>query len=472
MNGPPIAALERLGVAQDADERAIKRAYAGLLKLHRPDTDPSGFQALNEAYQQALSWLRQPVAFVEPRELATRVEPAATPVEAPSPSPSASGEMPVQPEAGHVSSPHDPDAVAQDVIRHAIDDSPAALRLWLEQNPALWSLSDKVHVGRALFDALEQGPHPIEDARFDILQGFFSWDTLLLHVDPIRLEDARHDAHHAWELRPDPVDRLAEAVAALGPNPLPAWRLRKDLEHLAGPFKWRSALFHALPIGEATRICDLLDLLRQVPDGTPVPAIGERQRAFWQAAADPARLTRDRLLVYAARCLLVTTILSLFMVPLLVGRAAPPTVGGAVLQAALAWLYVSAAVVACAAAVELCHWQALPDTALRHGRWAHRLCIPILAAATFLLADRLWWPVAWALALTLLIAACIRGFYRHYVNPFHQPVWRAAPLLLLVCFISVNSRVIGIPLVFALLYWVLDAGREVLRQRKRAARSA
>lgn len=36
------------------DERSIKRAYAKLLKQHRPDQDPEGFRRIHEAYQSAL----------------------------------------------------------------------------------------------------------------------------------------------------------------------------------------------------------------------------------------------------------------------------------------------------------------------------------------------------------------------------------------------------------------------------------
>ncbi|MDB6132131.1 MAG: hypothetical protein JWM59_374 [Verrucomicrobiales bacterium] len=42
-----------------AGEREIKRAYARLLKQHRPDQDPEGFQRVNAAYQQAMQSLRQ-----------------------------------------------------------------------------------------------------------------------------------------------------------------------------------------------------------------------------------------------------------------------------------------------------------------------------------------------------------------------------------------------------------------------------
>ncbi len=41
-----------------ATEEAVKRAYAKLIKLHRPEADPSGFQRAHQAYQQALAQLR------------------------------------------------------------------------------------------------------------------------------------------------------------------------------------------------------------------------------------------------------------------------------------------------------------------------------------------------------------------------------------------------------------------------------
>jgi hypothetical protein len=43
-----------------ATERDVKRAYARLLKLHRPEKDPEGFRILHDAYQAALKSLREP----------------------------------------------------------------------------------------------------------------------------------------------------------------------------------------------------------------------------------------------------------------------------------------------------------------------------------------------------------------------------------------------------------------------------
>lgn len=49
-----------LGLSPDtADEKQVRSAYARLLKVHRPDQDPEGFQRLRMAYEQALKWLQQ-----------------------------------------------------------------------------------------------------------------------------------------------------------------------------------------------------------------------------------------------------------------------------------------------------------------------------------------------------------------------------------------------------------------------------
>ncbi len=43
-----------LGVARDADETAVKRAYAARIKQYRPDTHPTEFAEVREAYEAAL----------------------------------------------------------------------------------------------------------------------------------------------------------------------------------------------------------------------------------------------------------------------------------------------------------------------------------------------------------------------------------------------------------------------------------
>lgn len=50
--------FEILGIPRDADERTIKKAYARLIKIHRPERDPDGFQRAHGAYEAVLGLLR------------------------------------------------------------------------------------------------------------------------------------------------------------------------------------------------------------------------------------------------------------------------------------------------------------------------------------------------------------------------------------------------------------------------------
>lgn len=61
--------------AASATERDIKRAYARLVKEHRPETDPVGFQRLHQAYQTALELVRHPHPPLELPETTPEDEP-------------------------------------------------------------------------------------------------------------------------------------------------------------------------------------------------------------------------------------------------------------------------------------------------------------------------------------------------------------------------------------------------------------
>ena len=55
-----------LGVASEASEKDVRKAYARLAKATRPDTDPDGFTRIRDAYEQALHHVKSTVERNEP----------------------------------------------------------------------------------------------------------------------------------------------------------------------------------------------------------------------------------------------------------------------------------------------------------------------------------------------------------------------------------------------------------------------
>jgi curved DNA-binding protein CbpA len=76
---PFIEARALLGVPDDADGAAIKRAYRKLVLAHPPDSDPEGFRRVRDAYEM----LQAPLDRVQ--EILFREEPAIDPPPPPPP---------------------------------------------------------------------------------------------------------------------------------------------------------------------------------------------------------------------------------------------------------------------------------------------------------------------------------------------------------------------------------------------------
>src|SRR5579859_6981678 len=79
-----------LGIAANADERTVRRAYARLLKQQRPDEDAEAFQRLRYAYESALQMASGGGAAVAIAAVPASVPgPVSMPVPVPNPPPEA-----------------------------------------------------------------------------------------------------------------------------------------------------------------------------------------------------------------------------------------------------------------------------------------------------------------------------------------------------------------------------------------------
>ncbi len=196
-------ALRQLGLDADADERAVKRAYAARLKTIRPETDPEGFQALNETYQAALEWLRERPA---PSETPTVESFAAS-----NATPRGYASVKLHFEGVPISMPPFRSARREESARADFDEQnfdeqdffftvleqseqldPQAFKRWLERNEALYSMPLKAALAEPLVWFLHDQP-PLTREHLAITLAFFGLDTV--NDTTMRLQEPLHRLH-------------------------------------------------------------------------------------------------------------------------------------------------------------------------------------------------------------------------------------------------------------------------------------
>lgn len=274
------SAFDALGLTPDADERAIKRAYATKLKSVRPDTDPEGFQRLHEAYREALRWSelrsaddRDEGEFDEefardenadsddegrsfggeqatspaPEILRANTDAESTRIHTLSPETADTTATPneVGPREdewrdetpGEDATGSTLEALFDDGLRTAFDPDRSRLRRWLHEQPALWSLEQKATIGFRWLRLLQDRRPPVPGQNFDELAEFFGYQDLHSGYDPLALRRLREDLEAVWDQE---RNALALAVDALGVPSTTPWsaeasltRARLREEHLA-----------------------------------------------------------------------------------------------------------------------------------------------------------------------------------------------------------------------------------------------
>jgi hypothetical protein len=421
-------ALKRLELDADADERAVKRAYAARLKSTRPDTDPEGFQRLHEAYQAALAWVRtgrdeaaaweaecapdetaddtaddaadaqpdadlgtDPMLQARLRELQQELQRAEVLLERAQqyPPPRTPPALPLD----EAEAPLDLADFLDACIDRALRAGAEELRQWLQAQPGLWSLQRKAVVAQALLQRLTAERLPIPQTRFDAIAAFFGLDDLHGGYDAYTVHRLRHRLHLAWEVQSRQANLLAERTALDGGSLAANVReVERILNQLTRPLRWPQALWAGLLPGFPSAVRRFLHRLDFGDLDDLPPPIRAEQVAFWDAAGDRERLSRPRLAVVAARLLAYSLIAAgLWMTAGLLGaqiqRIAPPGLGGAAQVAGMAFGALAALWLGHVGFSAFGRWQAAPERWHERWPWLRRLALPVVLSAAILLLE-------------------------------------------------------------------------------------
>lgn len=505
---------EALELDEDADERAVKRAYAKRLRATRPDEDPAGFQRLHEAYQAALAYAKyraqwgpdedeqddsENVAETVPVLPATDLVSVESP-EPPAPSaerassvpfvaglrpleaesdelgqhdpvvPVASGSAspsvpPVRPDL-HVSElgepPLDVAAFAERVLNAASKGPPVEFEHWLQQRQELWSLRDKPLVGAHLLWHVIHGNAPVRMENFDALSRCFGWDEVGSELDPDTARTTRQRLHREWAVQPDNHAWLAHYLNRPGASVNPA-QAGQRLAWLSRPQKrWRALLYAAL-LERVPAMRHLLDVLG-IETVEQAPASLEREQvAFWLALTRPGQFNVPKMQLVALRSLACALAwLTLIGVAALGVRPNGPRSMGQTLDLGLygaLLLFVGGMLVM--PMRRLLEWQSADEVPGQRGLWLQRLLVPTLAIASILIIHALDQRIAGTLlAFPTALIALVRWWRRGAFELQFSGRFGGWGLLALVPLVKVGGVALlfgEIPAAAALILWAIDA---------------
>ena len=505
-------ALRELGLGSDADERAVKRAYAARLKTTRPDTDPEGFQALNAAYQAALAWVQSKAAGANTIPMAPEAD-----ADADADIDTSEDELPLgsitriysqdalfdllnadeqtshhrdeafdhtlrsdenihasataEEERGEDNERFNLDTFFNDCTALAVHSRDGELLDWLNAQPILWSLQHKAQIARWLLGHLHEQRPAVEARRFDELAVFFGLLELNSDYDAYVIQRLRHRLHLAWEVKTEQLRALAQRAAMDGGSVSADLRqTQRILKQLCRPANTAQALFAGLmPMypSAVRRFLYRLDFGNL--DDLPAP-IDPEQIAFWEAAGDRSRISAPRLQIGAARCVVYSALAVLIV--LLVKFLAPEAqleasvamnTGATVFAAMLAgWL----ALIGGQACLD---WQCLPEDDTLPLYWSRWSLIPFMTAAAVTLDLSLRWAsIATVLSMAAFLLAWHR--YRRRNGPLfdlapRRPIWSALGFVLAFCAVlALLDRaphvLVGTLCGLALVLWTLDLRKQ------------
>lgn len=322
-----MSPFETLGLDHGADAAQVKRAYAKLLRRHRPDEDPAGFQRLHEAYEACLEQVRwreqgwddgyendddgngedvagEPAqAGEDDSALFAPFDAGALPTDAIETTDAieiADGGNGIEATDGF-----DAGAFAEELVGRMRGDTRQAVEAWLQAHDDLYSLDRKRALQATVVHALETIEPATAARHFEAVTRFFGLDSIA-GVDGWL-------QHRLYEIQRRSGDTAEfERILRAQTGPHATWADKALSRELMQPFQWlRRILIIACP-GLPGRIGALARALHAADPESASSRLDRKARDFWERATDRNALHRERFAFMATRLALWSAFVSAF----------------------------------------------------------------------------------------------------------------------------------------------------------------
>ena len=411
-------AFELLGLRPDADIADVKRAYARMLRITRPDDDPEAFQRLHTAYKMVLAQVNAKTAAASSSTSVHFAQAQSSSEQSSSPTPSASSSPSVPAHTENVTAPAiHLGVLANEVIRAAVEsENGSTLSRWLQSRSEFWSVQVKQQTAHMVLQRLFQQPEAISTDCMDALLRFFDLDHVLSGVNPAALQTLRRRQLVLWELLPANHHVLAQRIGKQYGSYPEVGFLKKDIALLQRPFSWPRTLRTALQIGRTNEIGHLVHALLGHGRFDELPASIDRAHAFfWFRATTRGPMTWPHFAMRsfqmglaAFACALIVSVIYFLAGPSVASRS---NVLVAVNAYAITWTVVFSLWLIFAGAICFDQWQGLPESTPSRWPWLRRLALPAMCAAGLAAYETGGAPYARWLIMVCFIAA-MRKFRR------------------------------------------------------------